>query len=141
MWNALLIEQACMCQAIRRVSRNLSNRYDEALKPTGLTIGQFSILSALRRPQPVRLSALAQDLGMNRTTLTRDLKPLEARGLIVTTPDPDDARARQISISEKGMVVHDAALPLWEAVQTDTAERLAGEDWQALRPILDRLVA
>ena len=141
MWHARSIEKACMCQAIRRVARNLGNRYDEALKPLGITSGQFSILSSLRRPMPVRISALAKDLGMNRTTLTRDLKPLETRGYIATTADPEDARARCVFLTPAGKTVHDDALPVWERVQADITERLDGKDWQEIRPILDRLVA
>lgn len=70
----------CACQALRQATRKVSRRYDAALRPVKLNAGQFTMLAALLRPDPVTITTLADQLGIDRTTLSRDLKPLERRG-------------------------------------------------------------
>ena len=86
----LEVRDACLCLHVQRAARALARRFDEALRPVGLTSGQFSLLMALNRPAPARMGAVASLLAMDRTTLTAALKPLERRGLAQVEADPED---------------------------------------------------
>src|SRR6478609_10724547 len=88
------VRDTCLCLHTQRAARALARRFDEALRPIGLTSGQFSLLMALNRPQPPAMGPVAQLLAMDRTTLTAALKPLERDGLVAVTVDPDDRRSR-----------------------------------------------
>lgn len=134
------IEKACILQALRRVARQLSRRYEDALKPVDLTAGQFSILAALLREKPAPLTGVAEGLGMDRTTLTRNLRPLERRGLVSSMPCPDDHRVRALSLTPKGRGVLEQALPLWQAAQAEAQRKLEDSSWDDVRDRLDRLV-
>lgn len=139
-WSADEIARACACLGIRRAARLLARRYDEALRPLGLTSGQFSILAALLRDQPVPLGALAEGLGLERTTLHRNLVPLEALGFLRTVDDPADRRVRALQLTGAGRRILRDAIPLWEAAQAETTRRLFGQaGWSALKSLLDRL--
>ena len=82
----LLVRDTCLCLHAQRAARALARRFDLALKPTGLTSGQFSLLMSLNRPEPPKLGSVAALLAMDRTTLTANLKPLERRDLIEVGP-------------------------------------------------------
>ncbi len=84
----LLVRDSCLCLHVQRAARALARRFDEALRPVGLTSGQFSLLMALNRPAPPTIGSVAGLLAMDRTTLTAALKPLERRGLVTVTIDP-----------------------------------------------------
>lgn len=140
MLKAADFEQACVCQALRRVARQVARRYEEAMRGTGLTTGQFAILAALLREDAVSLGVLAKVLGMDRTTLTRELRPLERRGLLTSAPAPDDRRVRTLRLSEQGLAVMREAIPRWEQAQEATHRRLPPSDWRRLRAELERLV-
>src|SRR3954453_19871902 len=86
----LLIRDHCLCLHAQRAGRSLARRFDEALRPVGLTSGQFSLLISLNRPKPPTIGSVASLLAMDRTTLTANLKPLERRGLLKITVDPAD---------------------------------------------------
>ena len=96
------VRDHCLCLAAQRAARALSRRFDDALRPMGLTSGQFSLLMALNRPEPPKMGAVAQLLAMDRTTLTANLKPLERRGLLASAIDPADRRGRLLSLTEAG---------------------------------------
>ena len=132
-------EAACVCQTMRRVARKISKRYEDALRPVALKAGQFTILAALKRERPAPLGALAAGLGMDRTTLTKDLRPLERRGLVTSVADEKDARVRRLKLTPQGRALLKKAVPLWQAAQKVSHERLAGVDWPELRQALDRL--
>lgn len=139
MLTAQQFERACVCQALRRVTRQVSRRYERALKPVALKPSQFSVLAALNRPQPTTLGALAKTLGLDRTTLTRELTPLERRELVETLADPEDKRARLLRLTAHGRALFGDAAPLWRAAQAETKARLKGADWSQLRASLDLL--
>src|SRR5438874_9579201 len=86
----LLVRDTCLCLYVQRAARALARRFDEALRPLGLSNGQFSLLMALNRPQPPTIAGVAALLAMDRTTLTANLKPLQRRGLIRVSVDPVD---------------------------------------------------
>src|SRR5262245_7476239 len=91
---ALHVRDHCLCLHAQRAPRVLARRFDDALRPLGLTSGQFSLLMSLNRPAPPAVGDLAELLAMDRTTLTANLKPLERRGLVRVAPDAQDRRAR-----------------------------------------------
>src|SRR4029453_3560753 len=84
------VRDHCLCLAAQRAARALARRFDEALKPAGITSGQFSLLMSLNRPEPPTIGAVADLLAMDRTTLTANLKPLERRGLVTMRVDQSD---------------------------------------------------
>ncbi|AZO78007.1 MULTISPECIES: MarR family winged helix-turn-helix transcriptional regulator [unclassified Bosea (in: a-proteobacteria)] len=133
------ISESCFCMNLRKAARLIARRYDEALRPLGLTSGQFSILAALLRPGPVPLGALADVLGMERTTLNRNLRPLEKLKLVETIPDPADARVRGLRLTGAGREMAAKAVPLWQRAQEEANGRLGGADWPALRSQLRAL--
>ena len=109
----LLVRDTCLCLAIQRAARALARLFDEALRPLGLTNGQFSLLMSLNRPEPPGIGSVAGLLAMDRTTLTAALKPLERRGLLRVTPDPADRRGRLLRLTPKGRRLLARAVPVW----------------------------
>src|SRR5271165_6312340 len=89
------VRDRCLCLHIQRSARALARRFDEALRPLGLTNGQFSLLMSLNRPEPPDMASVASLLAMDRTTLTAALKPLARRGLVKVITDPSDRRGRR----------------------------------------------
>src|SRR6516165_10160831 len=89
----LEVRDACLCLHVQRAARALARRFDEALRPMGLTNGQFSLMMSLNRPEPPDMGAVASLLGVDRTTLTAALKPLRRRGLVEVKGDPADRRS------------------------------------------------
>ncbi|MDC0713993.1 MarR family transcriptional regulator [Stigmatella sp. ncwal1] len=109
----LEVRDACLCLHVQRAARALARRFDEALRPVGLTHGQFSLLMSLNQPQPPALGAVARLLAMDRTTLTAALKLLERDGLVSSRADPSDRRSRWVTLTGKGLEVLAAAVPIW----------------------------
>jgi len=109
--------QQCHCLQAQRSARQLARAYDAALRPVQLTSGQFSLLAALNQGEPVPLGRVADALGLERTTLTRNLRPLEDAGWIESSPSPEDARIRLLSLSQAGRDKLRAAMPLWRQAQ------------------------
>src|SRR5271155_3785772 len=110
----LRVRDCCLCLHVQRAARALARRFDEALRPVGLTNGQFSLMMSLNRPEPPGIGSVATLLAMDRTTLTAALKPLERRGLITVARDPSDRRSRLLSLTPEGKTVLASALPVWE---------------------------
>ena len=109
-----LIRDCCLCLHVQRAARALARRFDEALRPVGLTNGQFSLMMSLNRPTPATMKSVASLLAMDRTTLTAALKPLERRGLVAVAPDPDDRRSRRVALTRTGRALLARAVPIWE---------------------------
>ena len=107
---------ACTCANLRRATRVVTQAYDGALSPLSLRATQFTLLATLAKTGDVALTRLAETLVMDRTTLTRNLKPLIARGLIRVGQEQDQ-RVRQIHLTDDGMKLFDRARPAWEEVQ------------------------
>jgi DNA-binding MarR family transcriptional regulator len=133
------VRDTCLCLHLQRAARAVARRFDEALRPLGLTSGQFSLLMSLNRPEPPTIGSVAALLAMDRTTLTANLKPLERRGLVVITVDPGDRRHRRLVLTRDGRERLIAALPLWEAEHRAVDESLGGADPDRLRAALRRL--
>jgi DNA-binding MarR family transcriptional regulator len=111
----LRVRDTCLCLHVQRAARVLARRFDVALRPVGLTNGQFSLMMSLNRPIPATMGAVASLLAMDRTTLTAALKPLERRGLVQSRPDPADRRSRLLTLTAEGVAVLARAVPIWEA--------------------------
>lgn len=134
------IGAACNCFAIRRAARSIARRYDEAFRPLDLNNGQFSMLVAVSGPQPVGIQAIGERLGMDRTTVTAALKPLQRRGLLQVDVAADDQRGRLVRLTEAGAALLEEAVPLWAAIQEDVAKKLGGlETSHAFRRQLAKL--
>ena len=117
----------------------VARRFDDALRPLGLTNGQFSLLTSLNRPQPARMGAVAALLAMDRTTLTAALKPLQRRGLIDVALDPADRRSRIITLSAGGRSVLAKAIPIWQRTHAKLDRLLGDVEPSLLRQGLKRL--
>jgi DNA-binding MarR family transcriptional regulator len=135
----LLVRDTCLCLFVQRAARRLARRFDDALRPVGLTNGQFSLLMSLNRPTPAGMGSVAGLLGMDRTTLTAALKPLERRGLLQIAPDPDDRRGRLLTLTPAGLAMLADAVPIWEATHTEVERGLGDLDPARLRAALDAL--
>lgn len=129
----------CVCLGLNRAARAISRRYDAMFKPLGITSGQFTVLSALKRDEAVSLSDIADRLGMDRTTLTRNLRLLEALDLVSIQPDAQDRRVRSLTLSAKGRKLLRAAVPLWQKAQKESTRRIGPSRWRELKPVLDLL--
>src|SRR3954469_24189686 len=108
----LLVRDTCLCLHTQRAARALARRFDEALRPVGLTNGQFSLMMSLNRPSPPTLGSVADLLAMDRTTLTAALKPLERRGLAQSVVDVQDRRARRLQLTDAGRALLAKATPI-----------------------------
>jgi DNA-binding MarR family transcriptional regulator len=117
---ARTIAAQCTCRRVRQASRALTRLYDEALRPTGLQISQLTTLVgvAMRGDAGAGIGTLAEVLGMDRTTLTRNLGPLEKAGLLRVARAPQDARARIVFLTRSGERAIEASFPLWEKAQS-----------------------
>src|SRR3954453_9925205 len=135
----LRVRDTCLCLHVQRAARALARRFDEALRPVGLTNGQFSLLMALNRPEPAAMGPVARLLAMDRTTLTAALKPLERLGLVVIGTDLSDRRSRLLGLTEKGREVLAAAVPIWRAVHAEIEAGLPEPGPDALRGALTAL--
>lgn len=127
------VRDTCLCLHAQRAARALARRFDDALRPAGLTSGQFSLLMSLNRPQPPSIGAVAALLAMDRTTLTANLKPLARRGLVEITVDPDDRRSRLLVLTAAGAKVLHAAVPIWTRTHRELDRSLPGKGAGALR--------
>lgn len=129
----LHVRDTCLCLHLQRAARAVARRFDDALKPLGLTNGQFSLLMSLNRPYPPGMGAVAALLAMDRTTLTAALKVLERRGLVTTGADPKDKRSRLLTLTTSGAEVLTQALPIWRRVHGEIEGLLEGGDPSRLR--------
>jgi DNA-binding MarR family transcriptional regulator len=122
------IRDTCLCLHVQRAARAVARRFDDALRPHGLTNGQFSLLVALNRPVPPAMGAVAALLAMDRTTLTANLKPLERRRLVKVAIDTRDHRGRVLSLTARGKRLVAEAFPAWKCTQEAMEPLLAGAD-------------
>jgi DNA-binding MarR family transcriptional regulator len=134
----ILVRDTCLCLHAQRAARALARRFDEALRPVGLTNGQFSLLMSLNRPDPATMGSVATLLAMDRTTLTAALKPLQRRGLVTVATDPKDKRSRLITLTSAGMSLLGSAVPIWERTHGEV-QTLAGRDADVFRSQLRAL--
>jgi DNA-binding MarR family transcriptional regulator len=106
----------CVCSALRRASRAVTQHYEACFRGTGLRATQFTLLATLLQTGPLPMGALAERLGLERTSLTRNLNPLQRRDLVAIAGD-EDQRVRRIAITAKGKAAALAGLPAWRRAQ------------------------
>ena len=128
----LLQPKHCVSNQLHQTARAVNRVYCEELRAVDLNRAQFSILAYLETLKRSQLTELAGLLFMDRTTLSRNLKPLEARGLIQVSPDPDDRRARQVELTEEGRQLFLAAVELWRNAQKRILDSFGSDNWLQL---------
>jgi DNA-binding MarR family transcriptional regulator len=119
-------------------ARAVTRAYDEALRPAGMRVTQFAVLVAVADGGAMSVTALAEILGMDRSTLTRNLVPLEQAGLVQIGSE-GWRRSREIALTRKGAIRLDEATPLWEAAQHRLKRQLGGDQWSSVHRTLDLL--
>lgn len=127
----------CTAAKVRRVARKVTQIYDEALAPHGLTIGQLGLLASLRRSDGIGIGALAERLSADASTVSRLLRPLESAGLLTLAPDPNDGRAKLVRLTDAGHARRQAAAAGWREAQTRVRTSLGEGRLATLRFILD----
>ncbi|WP_353218202.1 MarR family transcriptional regulator [Sandarakinorhabdus sp.] len=127
----------CTAAKVRRLSRRVSQLYDDALSGHGLTVGQYGLLACLSRRRGLGIGALAAQLAADASTVSRLVKPLATDGLLLIRTDPADGRGRLVWLTDAGHQRRAAAQAGWQAAQTAMAERLGASRLAALRFMLD----
>lgn len=137
------VAQECAGLRIRQVSRVLTRIYDDCLRPLGIQGSQFSVLvtAAMFGEDGATMGALAGKLVMDRTTLTRNIVPLEKAGYLRVARSAEDARARVILLTRAGERLIEAAYPLWEEAQKRISRALGATRFEGLRTQLSDVVA
>ncbi len=125
------VGKTCTANSLRRAARAVTGMFDDALRPTGLRISQLSILVALALAEEATVSRLAGMLALDRTTLTRNLAPLERRGFVETVSG-GDARQRALRLTGEGRAALARALPVWRRVQGRVVSGLGDGRWRSL---------
>ena len=139
--DAALTPEVCNCLAVRSAARHVSQFYDQVLAPTGLRTTQFSILAKLKRKGPVTINRLAEDMVMDRTTLGRNIQPLERDGLIRIEPAPSDRRAKELHLTKAGEKRRQAGLKAWAKAQARFEASFGTKRAAELRMLLRAVVA
>jgi DNA-binding MarR family transcriptional regulator len=133
--------EECNCFAVRSAARHVSQFYDQLLMPIGLRTTQFSILVKLKKRGPQTINALAEQMVMDRTTLGRNILPLERDGLIEVRPVPSDRRAKELHLTNAGEKRLQAALKAWAQAQTQFEATFGTKRAAELRGLLRSVVA
>lgn len=133
------VVDACACHKVRMAARAVTRLYDETLRSTGLRATQLSVLVAVGIDEVVSITELAKFMGMDRSTLTRNLRPLEKEGLIKVGLE-GWRRSRAVEITKKGRSRLREALPLWEKAQQTLKRKLGDQKWDVIRGDLDDLI-
>ena len=129
----------CACHRVRIAARAVTRTYDDALRPVGLRATQLSVLVAAAADDAISITSLAKNIGMDRSTLTRNLRPLESEGLIVVGLE-GWRRSRGLQITKKGRSRLQEALPLWKKAQQRLLRKLGDRRWERIRSDLDHLI-
>ena len=133
-----MLPSQCLCTNLRRAARGVSRHYDGALDDFGINVAQYSLLCNLQRLDQPSISSLAEAMGLDRSTLGRNLRVLEGEGL-VTLVEGEDMRNRIVLLTETGRERLAVALPAWEAAQQRLIDRLGAEKREILLKLLDEL--
>lgn len=131
----LNIAQSCLCSKTRKAARAVTRFYDRHFSGTNLEPAQFTLLVGIRLTEPVPTARLAEHLGLDRTTFTRNLAVLQRDGF-VTVQRGEDARERLIALTAEGRRILKAAMPRWEQAQQAAISALGKENFNALSAAL-----
>ncbi len=133
--------EECTCLAVRQAARHITQFYDHYLIPAGLRTTQFSILAKLRHLGPMTINALADELVMDRTTLGRNVLPLEREGLIRIQPGRSDRRCKELELTDEGVKRLRVAREGWKEAQTRFATVFGEQRTRGLRALLGAAAA
>ena len=134
-----MYDNSCLCHRTRMAARAVTRLYDEMLRPTGLRATQLAVLVAVGKEDVTSITELAKFMGMDRSTLTRNLAPLEREGLI-RVGNEGWRRSRTVEITNKGRSRLREALPFWEKAQQTMRQKLGGRRWPVIMADLDDLI-
>ena len=129
------LKGGCSCASLRRLTRRVTQYYDQALKPSGLRVTQYAILVHVAEAEDLSLTELAQRLDMDRTTLTRNLRPLAKERWIEVTACPD-RRSRSVRLTRAGRRRLNAAAPFWQVAEQSFRRTVGQEESAALRRLI-----
>ena len=132
------VVERCMCHKVRMAARAVTRAYDAALRPVGLRATQFAVLVAVAAEGALSITALAESMGMDRSTLTRNMRPLTKDGLLAVGREGWH-RSRTIEITERGRARVREALPLWERAQATLQRQLGEPQWAGVNQSLTAL--
>ena len=133
-----IVARTCANRHLRQAARVVTRAYDRVLAPTGLKSTQFSLLAATTRMGPRSITELADILGLERSTLSRNLKLMEKEGLIRVSPE-GYKRTRRVEVTPEGKKRLEQALPYWKRAQGDVVRKLGSERFLELRDLLAEL--
>jgi DNA-binding MarR family transcriptional regulator len=134
-------QENCNCFAVRSAARHVTQFYDQFLMPIGLRVTQFSILAKLKRMGPLTINALAKEMVMDRTTLGRNVQPLERDGLIRIEPAASDRRAKELRLTKTGEKRLQDGIAAWSAAQTRFEASFGAKRAAELRALLRAVIA
>jgi len=137
---AVKMGKSCVCFITRKAARSITQFYDDILKPTGIRSTQLALLTTIRILGPVSIKKMARSVAMDRSTLARNLRPLERQGLIRIRPGKD-LRKRIVSLTKLGTKKWMEAYPLWEKAQTHIKNTMGQDDLDVLFSNLSQLVS
>lgn len=130
----------CACTILRQAARVATHHFDSALVTSGLRISQLSVLTTLRYVGPKSINELAEVMILDRTTLGRNLKPLQRDGLIAIQPDKEDRRTKKLALTKKGENIAAKAMDSWGEAQTSFEKAIGLENVIALSKLLRQVV-
>jgi DNA-binding MarR family transcriptional regulator len=131
----------CNCFVVRSAARHVTQLYDQFLAPVGLHVTQFSILAKLKRRGPLTINALAKDMLMDRTTLSRNVLPLERDGLVKIEASASDGRAKELHLTKAGNKRLQAGREAWAQAQARFENRFGAKRAADFRAMLHAVVA
>ncbi len=129
---------SCICNRLRRATRDVTQMYDAAFEPYGLNVAQHALLNALRNTGTPTITELAATTRLDSSTLGRNLRVLERAGHVEFLPG-SDRRTRRIGLTDEGRATLDAAFPAWKKTQSLLAEKLGPNGEQTLFNLLSSL--
>jgi DNA-binding MarR family transcriptional regulator len=132
------VVESCVCHKVRMAARAVTRAYDAALRPVGLRATQFAVLVAVATEGALSITALAQAMGMDRSTLTRNVRPLVNDGLLAVGREGWH-RSRTVEMTEQGRARVCEALPLWERAQARLQRQLGAPQWTSVHQSLEAL--
>jgi DNA-binding MarR family transcriptional regulator len=133
--------EECNCLAVRQAARHITQFYDQFLAPSGLRTTQFSILAKLRRLGSMTINALAAEMVMDRTTLGRNILPLERDGLIAIEQGSRDRRSKELRVTEAGEARFRAGMKGWVRAQRQFEKAFGAKRTDDIRALLHAVAA
>jgi DNA-binding MarR family transcriptional regulator len=136
-----MVRDNCLCLRVQRASRAIGRMFDDAFRPYGLTNFQFSLLMMLNRPSPPTIGTLAENLAMDRTTMTANLKLLERRRLVTVRRDDKDSRVKLVALTSAGQSLLAKCVERWQAANDAMRTRVSANELSSLYANLDAIAA